>query len=95
MLNFRRQGEWGGGGGWRQNQSSTIDMCGALKQVLVVYNTHHYLRYVLMTCFYRGNKVDAAFTTYIVGSLILNTHDRPPHTYTELRNFKHMTFLYS
>jgi hypothetical protein len=31
-----------------------------------------------MACFYRGNKVDAAFKAYFVGSIIENTNDLPP-----------------
>lgn len=48
-----------------------------------------------MACFYRWDKVYAAFEKYIAGSIIINTNELPPQTYIELRNIKHMTLLYS
>jgi hypothetical protein len=70
-------------------------MYGALKQVLVVHKAYHYRRYVLMACFYRWDKVDAAFKAYIADSIIINTNELPPQTDIELHKIKHMTLMYS
>jgi hypothetical protein len=68
---------------------------GALKQVLVVNKAYHYRRCILMACFYRWDKVDVAFKTYIADSITINTNELPPQPYTELRKINYMILVYS